>query len=238
MTRSHLVLPLVITLLVACGGSAAPGPKPLKFHYDEVYIAQFSMEEKTNVLNAQNEYQRARAEQMKAEADLGELKTKLSVAKNEQKQAALSEQSANQEKKAADSSGDMNRVNAAARNMRIAELTRQAADDKVAYIKASQKYLKKLVRYQQEETYHREARYEHEKAKLGQAKNIAPKGVNYQDFPGQTQTRSRRSQEAKQKFAKEKQKADQAKRSWEARVKEAEKASGQSSSTPTTTEGS
>jgi hypothetical protein len=125
----------------------------------------------------------------------------------------------------------MTRINAAARSSRVAELTRKAADQKVTYLKATQSYLKKLVRYQQEETYHREARYEHAKAKLGQSKNIAPKGVNYQNFPGQTETHSRRAQAARQKFAQDKQKADEAKKAWQASLKEAEKASGRSTGT-------
>ena len=230
MTRSSLLLSLVFfslasLLLLACG-SAAPGPKPLKWRYDEVYIAQFSLEEKSAVLNAQNEYQRARAEQMKAESDLLESKTKLSVAKNERKQALLAEQSALQEKQAADKSGDMNRINRATRDMRVAELTRRAADDKVTFIKVNRKYLGKLVSYRQEETYHREARYEHAKAKLGQAKNIAPKGVNYENFQGQTEKRSRRSQKARQQLETEKQKSAEAKTIWNGRVQEAERAKG------------
>lgn len=231
MTRTNSVLTFVayclaLSLVVACGGSAVPGPKPLKFRYDEVYIAQFSLEEKSTVLNSQNEYQRARAEQMKAESDLRESKTKLSVAKNERKQALLAEQSALQEKRAADKSGDMNRVNRATREIRVAELSRRAADDKVTYVKMNRKYLSKLVRYRQEETYHREARYEHEKAKLGQSKNIAPKGVDYGNYKVQTDDRSRRSQRARQKLEKDKQLAAEAKKTWNGRLQEAKQAKG------------
>lgn len=234
MTRFHLIVPLALVALMACGGGSAAGPKPLMYHYDEVYIAQVSMDKKAGVLEAQNEYQRARAEQMKADSDLSETKTKLSVAKNERKQAVLSEESASQEKQAADSSGDMTRINQAARNMRVAELTRRAADDKVTYIKASRAYLKKLLRYRQEETYHREARYEHAKAKLGQENNIAPKGVRYENYPGQTEQRSRSAQKARQKYAADKQKADDAKKAWQARIKEAKAAAGSSGSASST----
>ncbi len=230
MTRSTLLLPLAFSLLFACGGSAASGPKPLKFHYDEVYIAQISMDEKSKVLESQNEYQRARSEAMKSEADLGESKTTLGVAKNERKQAKLSEQSADQELQAANASGDMTRINSATRDMRVAELARRAADGKVKYIKANRKYLGKLVRYRKEETLHKEARYEHEKAKLGQSKNIAPKGVRYERFQGQTEEHSRRAQKAKQKFIKDKQKADNAKKEWQSLVKETEQAKGGKSS--------
>jgi hypothetical protein len=223
---SFVALSQAFLLLIACGGSSRPGPKPLQFRYDEVYIAQFSLEEKAAVLKAQNEYQMARAEQMKAESDLNESKTKLNVAKNERKQALLSEQSAQQEKQAADKSGDMTRINRAARDMRVAELSRRAADDKVAYIKANRAYLGKLVRYRAEETYHREARYEHEKAKLGQSKNIAPKGVNYEKFKGQTEERSRLAQKARQEFERDKLKAAEATKTWQGRIQEANQAKG------------
>lgn len=243
MTRPPIALSFValsqaFLLLFACGGSGRPAPKPLQYHYDEVYIAQFSLEEKSTVLKSQNEYQMARAEQMKAESDLNESKTKLNVAKNERKQALLSEQSALQEKQAADKSGDMTRINRAAKEMRIAELMRRAADDKVTYIKANRKYLSKLVRYQKEETFHREARYEHEKARLGQSKNIAPKGVKYENFKGQTDKRSRLAQKARQELQRDKQKSDEAKKVWQGRVKEADTAKGvkSESSTGTTAE--
>jgi hypothetical protein len=230
MTGPKLLVLLALSLCLACGGGAAPGPKPLRHHYDEVYIAQLSMEAKSNVLKSQNDFQRARAEQMKAESDFSESKTKLGVSKNERKQAKLSEQSAGQEKQAADASGDMTRINRAARDLRVAEVARRAADGKVSYLKSWRKYLKRLVRYSKEETLHREARYEHEKAKLGQANNIAPKGVRYENFPGQTEDRSRRSQKARQKSQQDKQKSDEAKKTWQALVKEAERAKGAESS--------
>ena len=237
MTGTKLLMLAAFSLALACGGGAAPGPKPLRFHYDEVYIAQLSMAAKASVLNAQNDYQRARAEQMKAKSDLSESKTTLGVAKNQRKQAVLSEQSAGQEKQAADSSGDMTRINSAARDVRVAELSRRAAEGKVSYLKSWRKYLNKLVRYRQEETLHREARYEHEKAKLGQANNIAPKGVRYENFPVQTEERSRRSQRARQKYQQDKQKSDEAKKNWQALVKEAERAKGGSSDSANSSSG-
>ncbi len=212
--------------LPACGGSTANGPTSLKWHYDEVHIAQFSLEEKSTVLSAQNEYQRARAELMKAESDLRESKTALQVAKNERKQALLAEKSAAQEKSAADASGDMNRTNRATKDQRVAELERRATDDKVAYVKSNRSYLKKLVRYRQEETYHRESRYEYEKAKLGQAKNIAPKGINYDNYKGQADERSRRAQKAKLLSEQAKTKATSAKKVWEGRLQEVKQAKG------------
>lgn len=221
-------------LLLACGGGGGEsGPTRLSHHYDEVHIAQFSLEEKSTVLSAQNEYQRARAEQMKAEVELKESKTQLQVAKNERKQALLAEKSAAQEKKAANDSGDMNRTNRATKDQRIAELERRASDDKVTYIKKHQKHLKKLVRYRQEETYHREARYEYEKAKLGQAKNIAPKGVKYENYKGQVDLRSRRAQKAKLASEQSKQKATETKKVWQGRLQEVKQAKGGGASSST-----
>lgn len=225
MTTAIKLFPLFAVLL-SCGGGGASGPTTLRHHYDEVHIAQFSLEEKSTVLNAQNDYQRARAEQMKAESELKEHKTKQQVAKNERKQALLSEESAAQEKKAAEDSGDMNRSNRATRDQRVAELERRAADDKVAYLSAQGKYLKKLVRYREEETYHREARYEYQKAKLGQAKNIAPKGVKYDNYKGQVEDRSKRSQRARLTSDQAKQKALAAKKTWDGRLQEVKRAKG------------
>ncbi len=224
------------TLLLACGGGGATGPTSLRYHFDEVHIAQFSLEEKSTVLSAQNDYQRARAEQMKAESELKESKTQLQVAKNERKQAMLAEKSAAQEKKAANDSGDMNRTNRATKDQRVAELERRAADDKVTYIGRHRKYLKKLVRYRQEETYHREARYEYEKAKLGQAKNIAPKGINYDNYKGQADKRSRRAQEAKLASEQAKQKSLASEKVWKGRLQEVQQAKGGPSNTPETTD--
>ncbi len=215
-----------LVLGAACGGGSANGPTSLKFHYDEVHIAQFSLEEKSTVLGAQNDYQRARQEQMKAESELRESKTQLQVAKNERKQALLAEKSAEQEKRAADNSGDMNRSNRATKDQRIAELERRAADDKVAYLGKHRSYLKKLVRYRQEETYHRQARHEYEKAKLGKEKNIAPKGVNYDNYKGQVDERSRRAQKAKLLSEQAKQRAGESKKVWDGRLQEVKQAKG------------
>ncbi|MCP4443726.1 MAG: hypothetical protein GY811_00075 [Myxococcales bacterium] len=225
------------SLLLACSGGGASRPSTLQWHYDEVHIAQFSLDEKSSVLSAQNEYQRARAEQMKAESEFKESKTKLQVAKNERKQALLSEKSAIQEKRAANESGDMNRTNRAAKDQRVAELGRRASDDRVSYIRAHRKYLKKLVRYRQEETYHKEARYEYEKAKLGQAKNIAPKGIKYENYKGQVDARSRRAQKAKLLSQQAKQKAMAAEKVWKGRLQEVKQAKGLTSDSSTTAEG-
>lgn len=231
MTRNALLTSLTLTLLVACGGGGATGPTSLSHRFDEVHIAQFSLEEKAAVLEAQNEYQRARAQQMKTDSELRESKTEWQVAKNERKQALLAEKSASQEKSAADESGDMNRINRATRDMRVAELSRRAADDKVQYLKLHRKYLTKLLRYLQEETYHREARYEHAKANLGRSKNIAPRGVDYAVFKVQVDKRSRQAQKARQASENYKQKSLAAEKDWKGRLKEAEQASGTSSGT-------
>ncbi|MBL4636619.1 MAG: hypothetical protein JKY56_22395 [Kofleriaceae bacterium] len=237
MIRFALVSIFVVSTALACGASSPAGPSALSWHYDEVYIAQLSLDEKAKVLSAQNLYQRARAEQMKAAADLSESSTELNVSKNEQKQSLLSERSASQQKKAAEDSGDMTRINQASKAMRIAELTRRSADEKISYLNANRKYLQKYLLYCQEETYHREARYEHEKAKLGQSKNIAPKGIQYDKFSGQTAQRSKQSQIAKQRAKNEKQKADQVKAVWQKRVQETNQSRGvPSSSTSSSSE--
>lgn len=214
----------------ACGGGGPEGPKPLSHHFDEMYIAQVELGEKEAVLRAQNEYQKARAAHMKAQADHKESKTLLGVAKNERKQALIEEQSAQQKYKAADDSGDMTRVNAAKASLRSAEMARRAADDKVDALVAHRKYLKKYMAYTEEEMYAQEAKFELAKARLAQQKNIRPKGFEFSVYKEQADKRSQRAQRAKLLADREREKAKAAKATWQTRKKEADRAGGVSTS--------
>ena len=63
------------------------------------------------------------------------------------------------------------------------------------YFEAYRDYLKRYWRYTQENMYWREAQYELAKAQLAKKNNIAPKGVDYDDFPKQERRRaSKRAQ--------------------------------------------
>ena len=212
-------------LVAACGGGSSR-PKPLSTKFDESYLDSVAYEKKEPIFKAQNEYQRARARYRQAEAQLSEAKTMINVAKNERQQAILAEKSAAEQKKSAEASGDMNKINARAREHRIAELERRAADEKVEARRAEVRYLQKLVLYAEEEMYHQEARLELERARTARANNIQPKGFKYQPFEAQVSDRSKRAQRAKLIADQEKKKADDKKAKWNAAMNQVKAARG------------
>src|SRR6185295_16295580 len=107
--------------LIACGGASDSPPGPLAKHFDDMYIATVPPGQKPQVVQTQNDWQVARMENAKADADLAESATQLSVAQNDQKAAQLGIDSAASNKKAAEASADTNRVNQANRDMHVAE---------------------------------------------------------------------------------------------------------------------
>ncbi|HLU67777.1 MAG TPA: hypothetical protein VKZ63_15945 [Kofleriaceae bacterium] len=226
MNRLAYAFGLLSVCLIACGGGGDPGPGPLKHHLDEQYIAAIPLEEKNAMLEAQNEYHRAKAAKMKAEADYNDAGTQLDIGKNEVKQAKLDRDSAQAKKKAAEESGDQNRINLAKRDERVASLQVTAAEKKVSALEARRTWLKKLLRYHEENTYAAEARYELAKANLAKAKNISPKGFAHQPFVEQQEDRSRRAQRAKLIADQERDKFMAKKKEWEAQKREADQARG------------
>lgn len=227
----------LIATASACGGGGDEAPGPLKVHLDEAYIAQVPLDQKTAMLQAQNNYQRAKAENMKAEADYKEAGTQLDIAKNEKKQAELERQSAQRKKKDADDSGDQNRVNLAMRDVHVGDLAVQAADKKVKAAEAHRQYLKKWVRYTEENVYAAEARYELSKAKLAQSKNISPKGFKVKDYVDQETDRSHRAQRAKLISDRERDKWNQKQKDYLASQKQVDQARGVGTGTTTATPG-
>ena len=201
-------------LLVACGGSSDSPPGPLAKHFDDMYIAAIPLDQKQSVVQTQNDWSIAKMEQAKAEADLNESTTQLQIAQNDQKAAKLAIDSAISAKKSAEASADMNRVNQAQKDMHTAEDLQKAAAARVKYLQVYRNYLRRYLRYTQENTYWREAQYEAAKAKLAQGNNIQPKGVNYADFPAQLDARGKRTQSAKENAEKDKQTAVNARQDW------------------------
>lgn len=215
----------LLVLLPACGGGE-PRPGPLQYTLDDMYIATVPLEEKQVVLQAQNDFAAAKMERATAEAAYNESATELQVAKNELAQAELDEQSAQSRKKAADDSGDMNRMNASAQEVRAAKLAREAAAKKVEYMQAQQVYLKKKLLQAEDDVYGKEARYELTKARLAQANNIRPKGFEMANFQRQSQERSKYAQRSKALLQRDKAKADTLRREWQTLEREAERARG------------
>src|ERR1041384_4411269 len=116
---------LVIAVLAAagggCGGSSDSPPGPLAKHFDDMYIATIPPAQKPTVVQTQQDWSVARMENAKAEADLAESATQLSIAQNDQKRARLAVDSAVAAKNAADASADTNRINQSAKDMHTAE---------------------------------------------------------------------------------------------------------------------
>lgn len=232
-----ILLALLVTAPAACGGGGASRPGPLKHTIDEMYIARIPMDQKQPVLEAENQYNIARMEQNQVEAEYSESATELQVAQNELAQAKLDEKSAQSRKKAADASADMNRVDAANRELNAAKLSRQAAEKKVAYIKAKRGLSKKRLQQSEDETYAKQSRHELAKARLAKANNIRPKGFDLPNYERQAQDRAKYAQRSKQLIQGDVQKAESLRREWQALVRDADRAKGQGQQQQSPTQG-
>lgn len=228
---SPLWATLILYTLTGCGGGGESAPKPLTHHFDDMYIATVPIEEKQRVIEAQQAYAVAKMEKSTAEANYAESGTKLDLAKDELKRAKIDQDSAKKKAKAAEESGDMNRVNSATAAVRAADLAKQAADQKVTWLKAERTYLKRWVRYATEEMYNKEAKFELAKARLAKAKNIRPKGFTVKDYEAQASARSRLAQKEKKLAEQERNKAANEKKKWQSLVKASDKAMGKPSGT-------
>lgn len=200
--------------LGACGGSSDGPPGPLAKHFDDMYIAAVPLDQKQSVVQSQNDWSLAKMQNAKAEADLNEATTQLSIVRNDQKAARLGVDSANAAKKAADASADTNRVNQTAKDLHSAEALSKAADQRVRYFETYLEYLKVVLREAQENMYWREAQYELAKAQVGQKNNLSPKGVSYDTFPKQEQERNKRASSSKEHAESAKRRAQDARESW------------------------
>jgi hypothetical protein len=120
----------------ACGGSSDSPPGPLAKHFDDLYIAAIPLDQKQSVVQTQNDWQLARLQNAKAEADLNESNTQLSIVRNDQKAAKLGVDSATSAKKSADASADTNRMNQSAKDLHTAQALSTAADERVKYFEA------------------------------------------------------------------------------------------------------
>jgi hypothetical protein len=222
-----LSMVFAIALLVACGGGnedARPGP--LGTRIDMNHVALLDMAQKQAMLAAQNDWQVAQAENAQAEAQYNAINQKMTGVQNDKQVAQLKVSTAASNKKAADASADTNKINAAEKDLRTAELGVRAADSRIAYYNAYRAYLLRHWRHTEENMYWREAQFELAKAQLAQKNNIAPKGVTYANFPPQEADRNKRAAAAKGKVDAEKQKASAAREAWLKAQQTADQASG------------
>lgn len=238
--RANLIVVAILSggLLFACGGSGPTGPQPLKYHLDDMYLAQVPIAQKRTVVEAQNDYSVAKMRHANARYDLEELQLEIERAKNEQQQAILEEQSAAAEKRRADESADMNRVNRAMAKARAAELARKAADVRIEYLSAKKTALKLFVRYTLEDLYAAEARFELAKASVAKSNSIRPKGFDHKRFVAQANSRKDAAGVAQVKFKDAKRVAIEKRKRWQSLLAESQRANGGSpvNATDTSTE--
>ncbi len=195
--------------LGACGGSSDSPPGPLAKHFDDMYIAQIPLDQKTAIVQTQNDWSLAKMQNAKAEADYNDSATTISVARNDLKASRLGVDSAISQKKSAQASNDNNRINQATKDEQVAEHLAKAAEARVKFLEAYRDYLKVVWREAQELMYWREAQYELAKSSLAKKSNIAPKGVSYDWYTQQEQERGKRATTWKGKLG-DKMKATQA----------------------------
>ena len=196
--RGILSFVCLIGLVAACGSSDNP-PGPLSKHFDEMYIAALPLDQKATVVSSQQNWNVARMENANADAQVKEADSQLHQARNDQKASRLAMDSAASNKKSADTSADMTRINQAAKDQATANDVGKAADARVKYLETYRSYLGRYLRYTQENMYFREAEFEQAKAQLAKTNNIAPKGVTYESFPKQLDERKSRTDSAKSK---------------------------------------
>jgi tetratricopeptide (TPR) repeat protein len=232
MRSSSKILSIVVLIMAACGGGGDSAPGPLSKHFDDSYIAAIPVEQQQNVVQASNDWSLAKRQVAKAEADLNDLNTQLTIVRNDQKATKLGVDSAAANKKAAEASHDTGRMNDATRDQHTAEGLAKAADARVKYYEAYQDFLKATLYHAQANMYWREAQYENAKAQLGQRNNIAPKGVSYDSFAKQEQDRQKAEESLRGKVDTARGKAQSARDSWRSAQESADRDNGHPSNLP------
>jgi hypothetical protein len=229
MLRRTMVL---MVLGSACGGGGPSVGGKLRYTLDEMHIASVPIAEKTAILEAKNQLERARMEQGTHEAQLNDIKLQIDLAQNEEKQAKLAMESAKKEKEAADKSADRTRINNADRELRSSDLGIRASQAKVGYLRAQKEYLEKAIQWGKTAVFAKEARFELEKAKVASSRNIRPAGFNMSDFDKQNRERQDKAEHFKRDADGKKQEADRRRQDWDAKEKEHTSAKGQAVATP------
>lgn len=212
--QAHLKI-FAMLLLIGCGGGNGEAKaKPLKVRYDDALLVQVASDQRAAADSARTTWQRAVDENKKAEADLAEVQSQMSVVKNDKKQADLQLDSAKSMKKSADGTNDVNKMNAAQKDLRTAELGKKAAEARVKYYESYRNFLRKQVRFTAEQMYWREAQYELAKSQVGQANALRPPKVNYAEFGPQEAERAKRAEKARDAAQSEKGRAASAREDW------------------------
>jgi hypothetical protein len=222
-----------LLFVIGCGGGGGESKaKPLKSRYDDALLIQVAAEQRAAADAARATWQKAVDEHRKAEADYNEVNNQMSVVKNDKKAADLKLDSAKSMKKSADSTNDANKMNAAQKDLRSAELGKKAAEARVKYYEAYRNFLKKHKRFTEEQMYWRESQYELAKSQVGQANAIRPPKVNYAEFAPQEADRAQKTVKARDNSLSEKSKAASAREDWLKKQAESDQHAGARSNYP------
>jgi len=220
-------------LLIACGGGGGESKgKPLKSRYDDALLVQVAADQRVASDAARATWQKAVDENRKAEADYNEVNAQMGVVKNDKKQMDIKLDSAKTMKKNADGTNDANKMNAAQKDLRSAELAKKAAEARVKYYESYKNFLKKHKRFTEEQMYWRESQYELAKSQVGQANAIRPPKVNYAEFGPQEADRAKRAEKARDSAQSDKSKAASSRESWLKLQMEADQFAGARSNFP------
>lgn len=228
-----LAVLVVVSAAGGCGGGGGESKaKPLKVRYDDALLVQVATDQRAAVDAARTAWQKAQDENRKAEADYGEVNGQMTIVKNDRKAAEIKIDNAKSMKKQADGTNDSNKMNAAQKELRSAELAKQAADARLKYYESYRNFLKKHVRFTAEAMFWREAQFELAKSQLGQANAIRPPKVNYAEFGPQESERAKRAEKARDASLAEKSKAASARENWLKLQAEADQHAGARSNHP------
>src|SRR5580693_9006035 len=133
--RGFFKLFVLLVGVAACGASDEP-PKPLAAHYDDMYIAGVPLDQKQQMIQTQQDWNVARMQNANADAQEKDAESQLHQAHNDQKAAQLGVDSASSNKKSADASNDMNRINQATKDLHTAQDLANASAARVRYVEA------------------------------------------------------------------------------------------------------
>ncbi|MBA3501442.1 MAG: hypothetical protein H0T65_13845, partial [Deltaproteobacteria bacterium] len=224
---------VVLLSISACGGGGGETrAKPLKSRYDDALLVQVAADQRAAADAARATWNKAKDEHLKAEADFNEVNAQMSVVKNDKKAADLKLDSAKSMKKTSDGTNDANKMNAAQKELRSAELGKKAAEARVKYYETYRNFLKKQKNFTEEQMYWRESQYELAKSQVGQANAIRPPNVNYAEFGPQEAERAKRAEKARDSAVSDKSKAANAREDWLKKQAEADQHAGARSAFP------
>lgn len=183
----------LVAALLAAGCSSGP-----KYKIDDSVFAQIPVQEKQGMMMAEQEKSIAKQEYQKSEADLKQVERELDIAENEYKMSKLGVENAESSKKLAEQTGDVNRKNAAERDLRVSEMGKKAGQAKVDWLEKKRKWIKREREAAEAHQKSADAKFELEKARLAVQKGIKPsEDFNVATFETQAMERDKDYTEAR-----------------------------------------